>query len=401
MSMKVRALLVGVIIMTEMWLVGCGHYNCGVTLGNSSCSSSGGGFNQGGNGGLKVTAFVYFMYDRDAQMAAEALNFNNSGTFAPYSQFVSPALPLSLGSTDGGLIVAAKKYLYIPFANGVLYGYSIDSTGQLTALTGSPYTLSSGGYSIAADPAGKLLFVGGQGEIMVYTINADGSLTTAPGSPVSSGGGLIATQMVTDGLGKYLYAVQGSTVAEFSYSQAGTLASLGTPPSLGMSMLAPDVSGKYILGITGLDGSQSGLVDNHIYVFGISGNGTLSAVQNSPFSTSSSPVWLAASPTAELVYTCNDSGQLGSQSITTEPMEGYSIDASTGALTPVSGSPFTTLSTQFARFEQSGQFMFAAMQENNSGSTVPIGVDSSTGALSNTLPFAGNPSYSFVATDEP
>ncbi len=43
MAMKVRALLSSVVVLAAMGLASCGHYTCGTTFGNSSCTSSGNG----------------------------------------------------------------------------------------------------------------------------------------------------------------------------------------------------------------------------------------------------------------------------------------------------------------------------------------------------------------------
>ena len=182
MRMKVRALCIGAVLLATMWTAGCGHYVCGTTFGNASCTASGSGITTGGGGNtIGVTAFVYFVDASAGGMAAEALNVNNSQTFAPLSSFVSPALS---GGGNGGMVVVGKKYLYIAATNSVLLGFSISSsTGALTPVPNSPYAIT--GPSIAADPQGRFLFVGGPGIISAMTINSDGSLTAVPGSPFS------------------------------------------------------------------------------------------------------------------------------------------------------------------------------------------------------------------------
>ena len=65
---------------------------------------------------------------------------------------------------------------------------------------------------IAADPNGAVLFVGGSAGISTFTVNAnDGSLT--PIATVTTGS--IPSQIATDGLGKYVYALTGSTITAF------------------------------------------------------------------------------------------------------------------------------------------------------------------------------------------
>jgi 6-phosphogluconolactonase len=61
--------------------------------------------------------------------------------------------------------------------------------------------------------------------------------------------------------------------------------------------------------------------------------GALTSIPGSPFATGNSPSSVAVDPTAQFAYVAN--WRDGTVS-------GYSIDANTGALTPISGSPFAT-----------------------------------------------------------
>jgi hypothetical protein len=214
MTMKVRALQIAVVLVGTIWLAGCNHYVCSTTFGASSCTPSGGGIGQGGNGGSTQTAFIYFM-DNNAtqggfpgQMAAEGVNVSNSGTFAPISSFASPTFTGATG-VGSGMVIVDKKYLYMPFTGGLLFGYSIDpGSGALTGLLNSPYTIS-GGTSIVADPKGRFIFVGDSSGISTFIVNADGSLGANAQSPFSTGG-ITPVTMTTDGTGKFLYVADGA-----------------------------------------------------------------------------------------------------------------------------------------------------------------------------------------------
>lgn len=393
MSMKVRALGIGAVLLATMWTAGCGHYVCGTTFGASTCTPSGSGISGGGGGGntIGLTAFVYFVDPSAGQIAAEGLNVNNSQTFAPVSSFVSPAIS---GGGNGGMVVVGKKYLYIAATNSVLLGFSISSsTGALTPVPNSPYAIT--GPSIAADPQGRFLFVGGPGIISALSINSDGSLTPVPGSPFSTAG-ITPTQLVTDGLGKYLYAAGASTVGEYSYDQTtGALSAVaGSPLYTGMAEIASEKTGKFILGIMG--------TTSDVFVFAIGSTGALTGVTGSPFPTELAAVHLAVSPNGAFVYTFNQSdfGALA----TAQPMEGFSLNGA-GVLTALSGSPFTGLNAALGVFDQSGEFLFTVAEVPNS-SVQPEGefayaVDTITGAVSNSLPNAGVVSETFAVTDEP
>lgn len=380
MAMRVRFVLSFVVLLSAMWLISCGHYVCGTTFGSSTCTPTGGGINQGGGGNnISVTAFVYFVDINSAQIAVEGLNVANSQTFHPLTTFVSPS-PFVGG--EGASTVVNKQFLYI--AGSVLNGFSIDgTTGALTPVPLSPYGIS--GLTIAADPQGRFLFVGGAGVINAFTINTDGSLLPAPGSPFTNSNGT-PTQIVTDSSGKYLYALNGSTIAEYSYNQTtGALTSLGNPFSAGMSMVA--ASGSYLLGITGSTSEVS--------VFTIGSNGALSG--GSQFPTTLAPIFLEVSPNGSFVYTFNQTDF--SAQAPAQPMEGYSFSA--GTLTKL-GSSFTGLNASLGRFDQSGEFLFSVQHISNTTESgeFAYAVDGS-GTVSSNLPNYQAPNDMYAVTDAP
>ena len=111
------------------------------------------------------------------------------------------------------------KHYFAYVVNGgahTVSAYSINSsTGALTQVSGSPFATGTGPQGIAADPAGKFLYVanygaGGGNTVSAYMINASsGALTQVSGSPFtigSSGSGPIA--LAVDPTGKFLYAAK-------------------------------------------------------------------------------------------------------------------------------------------------------------------------------------------------
>jgi hypothetical protein len=398
MAMKFRLLLSFVLVLSTMWTIGCGHYTCGTTFGNATCTPSGGGISGGGGGGNNIsqTAFVYFMDDTSAEMALEGLNVANSQTFAPIPTFVSPTFPVNTLGANGGIAIVNKNFLYMPFANGSLYGFSIDAaTGALSPVPNPVLTLSGTGDVIAADPNGAVLFVGGSAGISTFTVNAnDGSLT--PIATVTTGS--IPSQLATDGLGKYVYALTGNTITAFSYTSSGVLTPVTNSPfPISMAQIAGEASGKFLLGITAENGGGSGAIDNHIYVFSIASGGGLTTF-GSPVSTLASPVYLAVSPNGKFVYTFDQTSDI----VTTvnDPMEGFAF--STGVLTELGTSPFAGLDASVGKFDQSGQYIFAIASVPNSSlaGEYAYAVDAS-GAVTSNLAHAGAVNAGYAVTDEP
>lgn len=395
MTVKVRALTVMALLGATMWLAGCGHYVCGAGFGDTTCAS-----NSTGTGGTSSQrAFVYFMDDKAGQMAAVALDLNNSGTLAPIPNWVTPPT-LILKGYDGGMVIVNKLYLYMPYSDGSLHGYTIDgTTGALTVSSTTGLSLpSTVGSPIAADPSGKVLFVGTASGVYALTVDStSGAVTVVNGSPFASGIGQ-PVQMSTDGAGKYLYAMDGTNISEFSYdSTSGVLTNLGTVSSP-MMMLASEPTGKYMLGITESNGAESSTLDNNVYVFSIGTSGALSA-QPTVVSTPETPSYIVVSPSGSLVYTFN-LDDLSTSSTLEEPIVGFTFDASTGALTNPAVS--TTFLSSIGKFDQTGQYIFAEGSEVNSPAAGLLAiVVSSTGGLSSALSPTGSAGSTFAVTDEP
>jgi DNA-binding beta-propeller fold protein YncE len=68
---------------------------------------------------------------------------------------------------------------------GVVLGFSFDSSGALTPLSGSPFTVGSQPNSVTIDPSEKFLFSADfSGDVSSFTIDpSTGALTAVAGSP--------------------------------------------------------------------------------------------------------------------------------------------------------------------------------------------------------------------------
>lgn len=288
------------------------------------------------------------------------------------------------------MVVAQTQFLYTAFAvTGQIFGWTIGSGGGLTAITGSPFSapylvgsVEGGTQSMITNPAGTLLFVENtSGQVVyVYQIGSGGVLTAVSGSPFPIP--VFPGNLATDGLGKYLYITQdlggtnSSKVAAFSISSSGSLTSVpGSPFAYPMWQVQGDPSGNYLIGT-----SSSDTGDPHLYVFGIAQSGTsagaITPVAGSPFPTTYSPFAIAVQPNSggNLVY----SFSINATDTGFNPIEGYQLSSSTGALTALSGSPFSNLSDgSWAQFDQSGQFLFphsVVVDETTGVATTTLGI---------------------------
>ncbi len=367
MSMKTRVLLSLIVVFTNLWMAGCGHYTCGVTFGGSCSSSGGSGVGSTGSGQEGTpAAFAYYV-----NSGTIGTILDTSGNFGLIPNYTPPSYTLSGGYAN--MAIVQKKWIYEPGSLAV-ESYSIaKGTGYLSVISGQPFA-SPDDYKIFSDPAGKFLFVTGANndEVTVFGIDqTTGFLTTVGSYPTGIG---FAAQAATDGLGKFLYVTAGnlgSQVAVFSIGSNGALTSVGVL-NISVAELKSEPTGKFMLGVTG-NGANNGVgTDPHIYVYSVNqSTGLLTPVSGSPFVTTYIPGNLAVHPSGNLVYAFNYT-VLGPS-----PMEGFQLNTTTGALTEVANSPFTSLTPYDGAFDQSGSFLFL----HSIGSIAVSSVSTSTGAL--------------------
>lgn len=410
MTPKFRALCLVPVFVAALFLSGCGKHNCPTTsLGSTGSGGGKGGINAGGSlcgsgGGINGTeaALVYFQNFNTTGSDIDGAVLTTSGQFTQLT--VTP--PNTTGQTTDDMTIVAGKFLYVPFFDtSAVEGFSIDhTTGALSPIPGSPFALTSGSADTAvADPQGRFLFVGSEisGLISVFQIDGTtGALAEAPGSPFSSFNLFFADSLTVDGTGNFLYAGQtDSTIPldAFSIDQNnGALSEIGAF-NLGVAQLHADPSGKFLLGVAEIQDFFGSASDQHIYVFSIDPlTGAPTPVAGSPFATTSAPFDFAISPNGEFVYVVgNDlSGNIAA-------LEGYQLDTTTGALTALPGSPFTTLPTDLiqCKFEQGGGEMFCASDFTQTSRFSVLTTNPSTGAVTNTVPDLSVPSFPFAVTD--
>ena len=351
--------------------------NCnGISFGTSGSGSGGGGVNSGGsvcgsgsNSGGGVRDFLFF------QQSGNILNtasFNGSAMTASVGNLV-PSLGAGAGSD---MVVVNKAFLYLTWlpqggSVGQVLGFSINhSNGSLTPLSGSPFlTGTSKVDTIVADPQGRYLVVGNSanGDLSSLAINSTtGALTLTPNSPLTNNS-MTPTNLVIDGTGNYVYVTEvshGGNVFGFAVDQTTfDLTTLpGSPFFLGVTRVASEPTGAYLLAN---DGSSN------IDVISIE-TGTGILLGKVPYPTTNAGDSLFVSPNGNFVYTYSIGNHL----------EGFSFSG--GALTPLAGSPFTTLGILHPeKMDQNGTAIFGYTITGGFGVYT---VNPTTGAVSGGIP---------------
>jgi 6-phosphogluconolactonase (cycloisomerase 2 family) len=221
--------------------------------------------------------------------------------------------------------------------DGTISAFAVDSTsGALTAVSGSPFkvtgTINSLVPPLYIDPSGRFLYAltTGAGTIVGYAIDpATGALTRFSGPDFSAPG---AGWIGFDPLGQYLYVIGAPSGSENDVYSAsidpakGTLSKVGTPAVIAGQSAGPlpvglmHPSGKFLYVIRG----------DVVYAVSIDpATQLLSLVPSIPQLVTGGR-YPRIDPSGQFLYIVNLANGLS----------GFQIDPTTGALTPIPGSPF-------------------------------------------------------------
>jgi 6-phosphogluconolactonase (cycloisomerase 2 family) len=305
-----------------------------------------------------------------------------------------------LSSCGGSGEGTGPAYAYV--ANeGTLSTYSINpSTGGLTASAGSPLSFPTGwpfaGISqIATDPSGQFLYLLDYSGVYAYAINRNtGALTAVAGSPFDAGS--TPTSLAFAASGSYLYvtgdigpiAPVKTVISAYSVSNSGALVPLAKY-TVSSALNTAVVAGNYLY--------VAGYYTNSITVFSIGSSGKLSQnVPGSPFPTDTGPYSIVADPSASVLYTANNGVPTGTEA-TPGSISAFTINSSTGALTPVPGNPQPIAAQGSLSLNPIGEFLLVPERIG----VAVYGIDTATGALSAAAgsPFVAGTAPSVVSVD--
>ncbi len=241
---------------------------------------------------------------------------------------------------------SGENYRYFVYAanyndnNVSAYSANAD-TGALTQLPGSPYAAGQYPSSVTATADGKRIYVTNQGDGTVsgYSVNhQSGALTPLSGGPYSTSTyddedhspEPVASIVSPDGGRLYVANRYNDNIKVFAIGAGGALSSEGymidfNGVSTPWANCSVDVhpSGRYLYAANQNSRSISAFNTD-----------TLQRLPDSPFDTGTTPRSVAVHPGGKLLYAAN----WGEGTIT-----GYWINETDGSLSPVAGSPFSTV----------------------------------------------------------
>jgi 6-phosphogluconolactonase len=296
---------------------------------------------------------------------------------------------LSRFITGNMLTAASGKFLLVTdsgASNVKVFSINL-TTGALTPVAGSPFAIGGrGGGSLSLDPSGQYLYAPYLNGVAAFRFNSStGALSPLAGSPFSDGSSPLAGAV--DPSGKFYYTT-GST-AQTGLSVYSLNAGTGALAAIAGSPFATPLGNPpYNLVVSPAGGSIYATVPSNNALLGISINlssGAPSPIPGSPFSAGITDLFLGLNPAGTFLYACNEGN--GS-------MSAYTITSGSGKLTPIAGTPsdFASCDTTVA-VDSSGKFLYTAYPEGNL--ITGFSIDGTTGSLTM---LAGSPFTSIDAT---
>ena len=357
-----------------------------------------GGSNSAGNGNACITCSPptssHYVFTANAAGSPSTVSAftsdKTSGTLASIS-----GSPFTAGSGARALAAStATKRLFVGnMFSGDISAFTVDSkNGKLSAVAGSPFSIEAGINSIAVDPAGKFLYAVSQSSanLWAFSIDSTGALVAVAGSPVTftATPNAAAYSVIVDPTGKYVYVagISGTpgTSSLYSFSIDSSTGAL-TPINFSLilygfaNQMAFDPSGKVLLVTgTGVFGTGGGV---EVFTFNSTTGGLVLGL-NSPNQVGTDPRGAAVDATGKYVYVPNTADAT---------ISAFVLDSTSGALTPVPGSPFPSGGNGSINgplgitADTSGHFIFVS---NASNDISVFSINTATGALT---PIAGSP----------
>jgi len=273
------------------------------------------------------------------QILAFSVGQNNTA-LTPIGSVPGPAIGLGLAAVDNQFLYASDTQ------NAQIDGFSIDqTTGALTALAGSPFstgTLSFPG--VLATPPGdvgslqqsSLLYAADSGTIDTFTISTAGVPTLSVSPSVTEAG----FSITVDPSGNFLYAADDDPPGGIYAFTTDTAQGLAEVPGSPFTIPGQAVANSLPASIADWRGSYLYVtlsLTNQIAAFSIMSSGALTPVPGSPFSSGATPT--SAVVANNFLYALNSADGT---------LSGYSIDSINGVLTPLSGSPFAITGVSLA-----------------------------------------------------
>jgi 6-phosphogluconolactonase (cycloisomerase 2 family) len=268
------------------------------------------------------------------------------------------------------------------------------ATGELMAVPGSPFATGLFSSALAVTPNGRVLIVGSGSSLYTYSIDGEVGAVTPAGLPVPLTAS--ATSLAVSPSNRFVYVGTGGDLQGYAISpQTGELTPLALNATGSNLVISSDGKFLYASVVTLLPNTVG------IYAYSVDAqSGILTAVPGSPFMAAPSPQpYLAIDPTGRFLYETAGGGVLPAS------LAGYLINPLSGALEDtVIGSPFPiALGVPVAIvIDHSGNFVYTAdFDVNLIGEFGVNGITGSLGPLAGTMPQVLDPGGITITAPSP
>jgi 6-phosphogluconolactonase (cycloisomerase 2 family) len=282
-----------------------------------------------------------------------------TGNLALVNSAPSDIQPYAIAVTPNGAFVYTAN---VGAADISIYAVNA-TTGALTSAGTASTGVGSAPDAIAVDPSGLFVLAADSAgaTLVVLQINqTTGALTQVPGSPfatdVNPAGN--ASGVTVDPSGRYVFATNQFDppvgLAGYTFNStpgSGDLTQFPTwqvPTGNGALWVTVDALDRFIYASNSLDGTVSG------WTIGV--GGALSAITGSPFgagfTAGAQTGVIAIDPSGRFLYVTDTANN---------QLDAFTVDQTTGALTPMAGSPFGIGNGAFGvAIDPSAQFLYVA-----------------------------------------
>lgn len=224
-------------------------------------------------------------------MVPTAINVSQSGSYVYVAAYDSSAVTQNYSGTVNICNLPASSYAG---AVGYIFGFSVGSTGALTAIPGSPFAAGLLPCGIASDSSASHVYVTDyiKGDVLGYSV-ASGALTPLSGNPFPAGNEPVAIAINSNSSYPYAFVANSldGTVNSYSIDGSGALTPIGAYTTGTQPVaIAIDPSTNHFV-------FTANFLGNNISNFEMSTTaGTLVNAQDSPYTANDQPTAVAAVP---------------------------------------------------------------------------------------------------------
>ena len=269
--------------------------------------------------------FLYAANSGESDVSLFTLDSTGAPTEVTPRTVVGTAPTLLIMDTAGAFLYVGNS------GSNNISVFSVDSSsGALTQVAGSPFSIGIFPLNMKLSPSGGVLYVTGPGQssggqssgvVEAFTVSS-GVLTVLNSSPFGTGSSPYG--LAIDPAGDHLYTANtlDNSISEFTINSDGSLTQLSSSP-VGQTYVAPlslmvDTSGKYLF--VADEGSSN------LGAYGIGSDGSLTLLTNSPFTTGAQPSFVLGDSSGKYLFVGNQSSP---------SIQSFSLDPTTGTLTSV------------------------------------------------------------------